>query len=85
MFKKEEKKPIVKILLGFTFLDLAYEGKWKLEIIELLWLVLSIDWILVESPPATIFQQLAGWILLIILLKRKGQRIINYAKEYVEA
>ena len=85
MFKKEEKKPIVKILLGFFFLDLAYEGKWKLEIIELLWLFLSIDWILVEIPPSTIWQQYAGWILFLILLKRKGQRIINYAKEYVEA
>ena len=85
MFKKEEKKPIVKILLGFAFLDLAYEGKWKQEIVEWLWFVFSIYSALVEVPPATIIKQLIGWILLIILLRRKGQRIINYAKEYAES
>ena len=85
MFKKEEKKPIVKILLGFSFLDLAYEGKWKQEIFEWLWFVFSIYCVLVEVPPASSIQQLIGWILLIILLRKKGQRIINYAKEYEES
>tara|TARA_A100001011_G_scaffold127780_1_gene134794 strand:- start:341 stop:598 length:258 start_codon:yes stop_codon:yes gene_type:complete len=85
MFKKEEKKPIVKILLGFSFLDLAYEGKWKQEILEWLWLIFSINFINLKVPPNSSLLVLLGWILFFILLRKKGKRIINYAKEYEES
>ena len=85
MFKKEEKKPIVKILLGFSFLDLAYEGKRKQEILEWLWLIFSINFINLKVPPNSSLLVLLGWILFFILLRKKGKRIINYAKEYEES
>ena len=73
MFRKEEKKPIIKIFLGFLFADKSYtEGKYIVDFLEILGFIggLALSVAIVGIP-------LALWVSY-----RKQKRIFKYLREY---
>ena len=75
MFRKEEKKAIIKMILFFFFLDLEYLGQRKEGIIEALWLLGS-------AIIAFVLHPFWGFIALIPLLIKRQKRLFKYINEY---
>ena len=73
MFRKDEKTPIIRILMGVLFMDKSYiEGKWWIDLFEL-------ALFLAGAGTSIVF---FGIFPLVFVIFRKQKRIFKYVREY---